>query len=498
MTGSPSEDHGRALEGPVPTLRSLLAPWVQNRRDKIACVALHQPPDLYRSKNGRASDNSYLRWTYGDLASNGELLASALAARGLRRGETVTTLVYNCVEWAIAYWSCAIAKTTVSPVNPNLLKKPEEIQHVLKVAKTKAIIVRDVASAKELEKAAPEQIKAMKAKFIAGSESVEGLPGWENLTDVLASAQFNDNLRIDCEDTSSDDPEDPTMVIFTSGTTSLPKGCAHTQRTMTSCVRSQRMGLNLSPDRACVNHIPISHVFGINYCQSYWGAGCKVVFPSESFSPGPTLKAIHLEQITNVPAVPSMLAPLFDHPDLKTIDRSCLIHAELAGSIIMPDDISECIEKLGVKTAASTYGMTEGVPTVSWPLREGPPPVFKERVSAGRVTPGAHIRICEPGSRDPIPRGEKGELHMGGMHIIREYLGAQEDTLYEDQYGPWIMTGDQAIMEENGQISMLGRYKDLIIRGGENISPGAIEAVLNKNTSLVVSRKVRPSKEEAY
>lgn len=492
MTGSPSEDHGRPLEGPIPTLRSLFAPWVQNRRDEIACVALHQPPDLYRSKDQKTSDSSYLRWTYGDLANKGELLASALSARGLRRGETVTTLIYNCVEFAIAYWSCAIAKTTVSPVNPNFLKKPEEIQHVLKVAKTKAIIVRDVASAKELEKAAPEQTKAMKAKFIAGSESVEGLAGWENLTDVLASAQVNDNLRIDCEDTSSDDAEDPTMIIFTSGTTSLPKGCAHTQRTMTSCVRSHSMGLNLSPDRACVNHIPISHVFGINYCHTYWVAGCKVVFPSESFSPGPTLKAIDLEKITNVPAVPSMLAPLFDHPDLKKIDRSSLIHAELAGTLVMPDDISECIEKLGVKTAVSTYGMTEGVPTVSWPLREGPPPVFKDRVRAGMVTPGAHIRICEPGSRVPIPRGEKGELHMGGMHIIREYLGAQEDTLYEDEYGPWIMTGDQAVMEENGQISMLGRYKDLIIRGGENISPGAIEAVLNKNTSLLVSARTMP------
>lgn len=482
-----SEDHGLPIDGPIEPLKCLFAKSVAKHRDDVALAALHQPADLY-SAPSQSSD--YLRWTYGTLADQAELLASALAQRGLARGETIVSLANNCAEWAISYWASAILATAHAPVNGRQASKADEIQHILRLADAKVVIARDADMAATLDKSAPEQMKLTKAKIIVGSESdaETKMPGWEYMADVLADAHHAPRLRLTAEQPDRDIAEEQTLVVFTSGTTSLPKGCIHTNRTVSSTIKAQIPYLALTPKSISLDHIPTSHVFGINYSQSFWSAGGRVVYPAEVFSAGAALKAIDAEKPTNFPAVPSMLGPIFDHPDLAKTDTSSLLHAELAGSLIMPEDLDECRNKLGCKTAASTYGMSEGVPTITWSFEQGgPPDSFDGHVSAGRVARGAFLRVCAPDSRKPLPRGEMGELHQGGMQTIRGYIGLDSDSCYEDEHGPWIMTGDQAIMSPNGEVTVLGRYKDLIIRGGENISPAAIEAVLNQTKGIFVS-----------
>lgn len=178
-----------------------------------------------------------------------------------------------------------------------------------------------------------------------------------------------------------------------------------------------------------------------------------------------------------------MVQALANHADLKYTDTTSLRNVDMGATTILPEHLKQVHTALKCPSASNVYGATEAIPiTVGFFDSSA-----AETVNAGSVCPGARIRICAPDSRIPTKRGQPGELHLGGWMTIKCYLeNASSESFYGDEYGQWFISGDQGIMADDGTITISGRYKDLITRGGENIAPAAIEAVLDTKLGVTV------------
>lgn len=186
-----------------------------------------------------------------------------------------------------------------------------------------------------------------------------------------------------------------------------------------------------------------------------------------------------------MPAVPAMLQAITARPSIKDMDLSSLISVQMGATFILPEHVRLVGEMLKCAKVTNSFAATEGVPiTITTHCAY----TIASEVSVGKICLGARIRICAPNTTDPVPRGKSGELHVGGKQVIEGYLeGRSAESFYTDSHGHWFMTGDQGYMNEDGEIFISGRYKDLIIRGGENIAPASIEAVLQSKLNLTVS-----------
>lgn len=213
----------------------------------------------------------------------------------------------------------------------------------------------------------------------------------------------------------------------------------------------------------------------------------QVVFPSATFNPLATLDALEQEGCTDMPAVPSVISSLTEHPTI-TGRRFQLKHVMLGGSIVHPDALRKCRDTSGLAAeyCTSGFGMSETGGTTFWNL-DDKQPEYTDTVSVGKAMPGVRLRICEPDSTKPMPWGEVGELHIGGLSVIPNYKHKPEDpSCYFEDGSNWLVTGDQARFGQVDELYIMGRYKDLIIRGGVNISPASIESVLNREPGVQV------------
>lgn len=188
-----------------------------------------------------------------------------------------------------------------------------------------------------------------------------------------------------------------------------------------------------------------------------------------------------------ITAIPTILLALLGHPSFSPTKVQSLQCVLLGGTIITPETLQAATHKskLGADQAIAAYGMSEAMPICVSSTKHG---IIQEKgvVCLGKVLPGAKARVCEAGSGKALTRGEVGELHLGGDMVIKEYLYGDNTLFYNDDSGHWLVTGDQAKMTEHGTLYLLGRYKDIIIRGAENLSPGLIESCLNKAGVIVL------------
>lgn len=242
-------------------------------------------------------------------------------------------------------------------------------------------------------------------------------------------------------------------------------------------------------DDASLVHMPLSHIMGFVFAFVFHASGLKAVHPSPLFSPGASLAAIKLEKATYVPGVPAMVHAMLSHPDFKKEDMGSLRYTMLAATTILPETLRMVLTDLGSEKAFSAFGMTETGPACI-PRNTSSLTTIPDKITCGTILDGAKLRVCKPGSLELVERGLPGECHIGGDGVIKEYwLGkgkkGKSDAFYTDEHGTWIRTGDQAVMHENGEFEIVGRYKDMIVRGGENISPMAIEALLFSRFALI-------------
>ncbi|KAL8919493.1 MAG: hypothetical protein Q9208_006778 [Pyrenodesmia sp. 3 TL-2023] len=471
-----SEDRGPDISNPVDTLYQILLKSVREHPERTALVSCHQPQDLIPSLLDSAQDKnkeSYLRWSYEDLDTASKALASYLTKSGISKGDAVVVVVDSCAEWALCFWAAARLACPFVPINPALVSRPSEIRHILSsLERIGVLVARDESTVKLLAGNAPAEVRGTDTKLILGTV---GMVGWTAFDHALATSDLPETPTVERA------MDDTVLIVLTSGTTALPKGCPHSHSTVASMCERHRIMYSLDETRVSCNHMPLFHLAGFMESLWAWAHGGTVVYPNKSFEARATLQAIDRERCTDMCLVPSMLRAITDHPALSAVDTSSLQLVKLAANDVMGSDARACSETLHAKTVTNAFGMTEtSCMTDIFPWKEG---VCKdsEAFPVGRMGPGAKARICAPDSHSPIERGVIGELHQGGLTITDRYIGGGDDrsSFYTDKAGSWHISGDRAIMAQTGEITVLGRYKDIINRAGENISPSVMERVLN-------------------
>lgn len=477
MATESSEVYGEAIPETLPDLWHRLCESVKKHPDELALVCTHQPPDLFSIpsiplKADEYQQKPYLRWTYTSLKHGTDRLTRSLKAKGVKAGTPVVNLLQNNAEYVLTFWAANQLGCVIASVNPRNLQNKEEVTHILK---TVSLATDDqpivlVAGNSDLA----QQVDSLSG-INAGIKIVisdKPLSGWISFQDLMGEILADDSLE---------PPEVPSeLIFFTSGTTSLPKGIRWTPEIATACVEIGTHHTTFEGSRYCIA-LPNNHVFGTACLINVHNAGGAVLFPGPAFAPDQMMSTLYLEKCTHTALVPTMLHSLLGVKATNAQNLEWLKLVRLGGSVVTPELLRQCIEDLGSQSVEVAYGMTEGVSIFSGGQSDLSEIIKNDVVMVGRVPKGGALKICAPGESTPLARGVAGELHFSGRTLCSGYIGKDSSDFYTDAQGkPWIRTGDQLVMDHNGSLYVVGRYKDMIIRGGENIAPAAIETVLSK------------------
>lgn len=458
-------------KAPTKNLSSLLLEVAEKYPDHTALKCLQQIPISGDSPS----------WTFAQLNKESLKLASLLSSKGVRPGSYVVAILLNEFEWALFFWATAHLSCQFVALDPRAFSRQEDARFLLAKTPASAIVASNKTLAFIAENALSHHNVNPVVRCIAGQPEDTALPsGWEALEDMLQLP--TDDIVLN----TFGSPEDPAIVFFTSGTSGFPKACPQTSINIASAGLGFAKRLELNSSHTVCQHLPSFHVFSVAMTMAVWLVGGSIVFPSPTFDPNASILAIEQSQNVILPCVPLMLKAIVNIKPESTQFKS-LDSIILGGAPIFPDTL-EMSKVLGPKRIIPGFGMTEGVITLLNVMeRRKAFPSITGDVSIGTVASGSCIRICAPGTRQVLRRGEIGELHQGGLPVFGGYLDLDDDSAYQEDGVNFLASGDQAYMDDLGNVYMMGRYKDIIIRGGENISPAKIENWLQEKRGIMVS-----------
>ena len=486
MAESASQHLSEAYGDEVPitsSFRQLLSEGAEQSLDDPAIISLYQPENqLSALITQRAQNVKHTLWTYNELQQAAGRLATILHGHGVRKGSVVACFLWNSVEWNVFCWAAAALNATFAPLDLRVSSRPNELNHVLQTLRANVLVAQDLDVARNLDKATSEGLQKVKLKIFC--EGVTNIDGWQSLRTLKDETPLTVDWASVPDIASGDDLA---VILFTSGTTSLPKACGHTARNLGSQSNLPSKIKRINRTHKLLIHSPSFHMAAFWNILCAWRAGAAIVIPSPRFDPDATLRAIKSQGCTHLTATPSMMSALFNHSSFHSQKPTTLQFVGIGAELVAPNFIETCKKNLGQDILIrSGWGMTEGIGMLSWDEDENILP-RNAVLPVGRAMPGAKIRICDIGSRKPLKRGEEGELHCSGTSVIETYLNeSTSDSFYVDGQTTWLVTGDRALMDEEGRVYVLGRYKDIIIRGGENISPAVIESCLNGHSGIKV------------
>jgi acyl-CoA synthetase (AMP-forming)/AMP-acid ligase II len=453
--------------------------------DREAVVSVWQPQRL--SGSTQPSDiakDRWLRWTYQQLFDKSSLLASALCELGCRPGMRLGALLWNSAEWALIFWATASLGITFAPIDP---RDAAEARRMLKMIRADIVVVQD----EQLALIIDNEIMARQPDKIRIQCSGRTPQGWHSLH-RLCSDESAATIHAGINGGRAYDLNAVVLIVFTSGTSGAAKGCTHNSRNLISQTNNYDPNEDPSVVDRWLVHTPVSHIFAINNMLRAWRLGDTVVFPSKAFDVDLTIRALTIEECTIISATPTLVKALTSHPSFPGADAVKLNLVTIAATMVRVDDIRLCKDRLGAKDSVQAYGMSEGAPLISW-SRTDEKLKIGFHPGVGKALPGAAIRICHPMTGKLLSRNEIGELHVSGPSVIDAYLDdADPGSFYEDTASRWLKTGDQAMMDSDDVVHILGRFKDIIIRGGENINPKVIEAALVVLPGVKVSSNALP------
>jgi fatty-acyl-CoA synthase len=434
-----------------------------------------------------------IRWTYKEFVEKVNEAARAFMAIGVKRGDRVGIWSPNRYEWTVTQF--ATAKVGAILVNINPAYGVHELQYALNLAGITTLVTADSFKASnyremlyelapELKRSAPGKLKAdhlpdLRAVINMHEDKHEGMWTWKEFIgfagDVSEAdlSQRQSELQFD----------DPINIQFTSGTTGNPKGATLTHHNILNngyfVGESQRLTEN---DRLVIP-VPLYHCFGMVMgnlgCITH---GTAMIYPGEGFDPKTVLQAVHQEKATALYGVPTMFIAELADPEFETYDLSSLRTGIMAGSICPAEVMKKVNGKMNMKEVQIAYGMTETSPVSTQTSSEDP---FEKQVTTvGRTQPHLETKIVDPGTGNVVPRGEIGELCTRGYSVMLKYWNNEEKTREAIDDGGWMHTGDLATMDEDGYIQIVGRIKDMVIRGGENIYPKEIEEFLYTHPAI--------------
>ncbi|CAG8975463.1 hypothetical protein HYALB_00004779 [Hymenoscyphus albidus] len=477
--GKLSEIHGRKLARPLKPLHDILTAPATTNGSKIAVVCMHQPEDLYSNVVKGKITADYLRWTFNAIIHVSHLMAIALAESGIRPGMTIATFVENSIETQILFRASLELNCPIALLNPKSTSNPRELVHLFEVLQPGAVMVPNLSIATILEEVIPEAVKGASLKLVCAINERSG--EWRNFGSFLeggsGSAQSLDGLKIERK------PEDVVVILFTSETTSLPKGAPQSNSSLASILLKNAQATELVETNISVSHNPFYHnkLFGLVFSAYLNAQGCTIVHSAASFAAKSTLKAISLKGANLFPSVPAMNSALLNHQDFE--NKGTIDHIIVGTIAVSPEFLRKVASDFGAKRTSDGYGLTETGRI--WFHMPGTDPKVTYPV------PEMMLRVCDPETDEVLQRGVPGELHCGGTAVTSHYLLSKQQgedpnrVFYDDELGHWMRTGDQVVMAENGEIRVIGRYKELIKRGGENLSPRLIEVVLAEDFGVV-------------
>ncbi|MGQ7249437.1 AMP-binding protein [Halomonas sp. V046] len=456
----------------------------------------------YADQDALISRHQGLRYRWKDLQQIVDQAARGLMAMGVGKGDRVAIWSPNCAEWAITQFATAKIGAILVNINPSY--RTHELGYALKHSGASTLVLQGafktsdyVATlaelAPELHKApAPEPDKAPTSgvalaelpelKRVICLDPTRALPGmttWdamleradavsaEALADVQSTLQFDEAINIQ----------------YTSGTTGAPKGATLSHHNILNNGLFVARAMNLTDQDRMVIPVPLYHCFGMVMgnlgCVTH---GATMIYPGDGFDAEATLQAVHDEKATTLYGVPTMFIAELEHPEFERFDLSSLRTGIMAGSICPIEVMRKVIDKMNMQDVTICYGMTETSPVSLQTTTEAP--LDKRVTTVGTIHPHLEVKLVSPDSGAVVPRGEPGELCTRGYSVMLGYWDNEAATASAIDAGGWMHTGDLATMDDEGYVAIVGRIKDMIIRGGENIYPREIEDFLYTHPAI--------------
>ena len=429
-----------------------------------------------------------IRWTWQAFADQVDQLAAGLLAWGIGRGDRVGIWSPNRAEWLVTQF--ATARIGAILVNINPAYRQAELEYALNKAGVRMLITATrfkssdyigmlQALAPELSEATPGQLQASRLPRLQSVVRMgdDITPGMLNYASLLLRPESG---ALDAV-TGQLDARDAINIQFTSGTTGNPKGATLTHRNVVNNGRFVAMAMRLgADDRLCIP-VPLYHCFGmvlsVLACVS---VGACMVFPGEAFDPLATMQAVSDERCTALHGVPTMFIAQLDHPDFRQFDFSNLRTGIMAGAPCPIEVMKRVVTDMHMAEVTIAYGMTETSPVSFQSATDDP--LDKRVATVGRVQPHLECKVVDA-TGETVPRGETGELCTRGYSVMQGYWEDDERTREAIRDG-WMHTGDLATIDADGYCNIVGRVKDMLIRGGENIYPREIEEFLFRHPKV--------------
>ena len=453
MENRPSYEHGAS---DIPLLGETIG-------DNLARTASRLPGHeaLVDCPSGR-------RWTYEELLGWANTVAKGLLASGVKKGDRVGIWSPNCPEWVALQYGTALIGAILVNINPAY--RLSELDYVLRQSG-----VRTLVSATQHR---TSDYRSMTEEVAPGVESLRevvyiGDPTWEALESSARSIR-DDELAAASAALGFDDPIN---IQYTSGTTGFPKGAtlSHHNILNNAFFVAELLGYT-EDDRVCLP-VPFYHCFGMVMgnlgCTTH---GSTIVIPAPSFDPVATLEAVQKERCTSLYGVPTMFIAELGAEDFSGYDLTSLRTGIMAGSPCPVEVMKRVVTEMHMTAVGIAYGMTETSP-VSTQTRADDD-LDRRTATVGRVMPHVEIKVVDPATGLVVPRGIPGEFCTRGYSVMLGYWEEPSKTAEAIDQGRWMHTGDLAVMRDDGYVNIVGRIKDLVIRGGENLYPREIEEFL--------------------
>lgn len=455
--------------------------------------AFEETVNRFPKNEAVVSRHQDIRYTYEQLEIRVNQCAKAFLSIDIKKGDRVGICAPNCVEWLIV--QIATAKIGAILVNINPSYRTYELEYALNHSGCKSIVIADKSKHIDYSEMVYELIPKLKENKLPTFDcdefpllkSVISLSK-SNLHGILMWEEFMDmGIRIDYHELEKRQStlsfDDPINIQFTSGTTGSPKGATLSHHNILNngyfATKTQR----ITEKDKIVIPVPLYHCFGMVLgnlgCITQ---GATMIYPSETFDAETTLKAISEEKATALYGVPTMFFAELDHPNRKQYDLSSLRTGIMAGSLCPSELMKKVQSEMNLTEMGIGYGMTETSPLSTQTRHDT---AFDKRVSTvGKILPHTEIKIIHPETHQVVPIGETGELCTRGYCVMLGYWNDPEKTKESIDSAGWMHSGDLAIMDDEGYINIVGRIKDMIIRGGENIYPKVIEEFLYTHENI--------------
>jgi len=415
------------------------------------------------------------RWTYPELVADVDACALGLDALGVAQGDRVGIWAPNCAEWVLVQYGTAKLGAVLVNINPAY--RTHELSYVLQQAGISVLVAAPQFRSSDY-RAMVDEVRGdcpeLRTVVFLGD------PAWEQL---LATGRAADRSLL-AERAAELSPDDPVNIQYTSGTTGFPKGATLTHHNLLNNGFFVGEGCGYTEaDRVCIP-VPYYHCFGMGMgnlgCTSH---GATMVIPAPGFDPAATLQAVQDERCTSLYGVPTMFIAELALPGFADYDLSSLRTGIMAGSPCPVEVMERVVEEMGMTGVTICYGMTETSPVSTQTGADDD--LDRRTATVGRVHPHLEVKVVHPATGLTVPRGETGELCTRGYSVMLGYWNDPEKTAEVLDAARWMHTGDLAVMDEAGYVNIVGRIKDMVIRGGENVYPREVEEFLHRHPDIV-------------